>query len=79
MAISAIPTGLPALVSALFAAGAKNLAQAKAVVKNLTDVEALGVAKWIRGARTPRPAVDPERVVAPARARAGAVPARSAV
>ena len=39
MAISAIPTGLPAFVSGLLSMGAKQLAEAKAVVKNLTDVE----------------------------------------
>ena len=42
MAISAIPTGLPAFVSGLLSIGAKQLAEAKAVVKNLTDVETLG-------------------------------------
>ena len=34
MAISAIPTGLPAFVSGLLSMGAKQLAEAKAVVKN---------------------------------------------
>ena len=38
MAISAIPTGMPAFVSALLSMGAHQLAEAKAVVKNLTDV-----------------------------------------
>ena len=42
MAISAIPTGLPAFVSGLLSLGAKQLADAKAIVKNLTDVETLG-------------------------------------
>ena len=42
MAISAIPTGLPAFVSGLLSFGAKQLADAKAIVKNLTDVETLG-------------------------------------
>ena len=36
MAISAIPTGLPAFVSGLLSMGAKQLTEAKAVVKNLT-------------------------------------------
>ena len=36
MAISAIPTGLPAFVSAMLSYGAKQLAAAKAVVKNLS-------------------------------------------
>jgi Ca2+-transporting ATPase len=35
MAISAIPTGMPALVSGLLSMGAKQPAEAKAVVKNL--------------------------------------------
>ena len=52
MAISAIPTGLPAFVSALLSAGAKNLAQAKAVVKNLTDVETLGATSAINTDKT---------------------------
>jgi Ca2+-transporting ATPase len=42
MAISAIPTGMPAFVSGLLSLGARQLADAKAVVKNLTDVETLG-------------------------------------
>ena len=33
MAISAIPTGMPAFVSALLSSGAKQLAQAKVIVK----------------------------------------------
>jgi P-type Ca2+ transporter type 2C len=52
MAISAIPTGLPAFVSGLLAYGAKNLAQAKAVVKNLTDVETLGATSAINTDKT---------------------------
>ncbi|MGE5225852.1 MAG: HAD-IC family P-type ATPase, partial [Planctomycetaceae bacterium] len=47
MAISAIPTGLPAFVSGLLSMGAKQLAEAKAVVKNLTDVETLGATSVI--------------------------------
>ena len=45
MAISAIPTGLPAFVSGLLSLGAKQLADAKAIVKNLADVETLGASK----------------------------------
>jgi len=41
MAISAIPTGMPAFVSGLLSLGAKQLADSRAVVKNLTDVETL--------------------------------------
>ncbi|MET0415879.1 MAG: cation-transporting P-type ATPase [Actinoplanes sp.] len=52
MAISAIPTGMPAFVSGLLSAGAKTLAQAKAVVKNLTDVETLGATSAINTDKT---------------------------
>jgi P-type Ca2+ transporter type 2C len=52
MAISAIPTGLPAFVSALLSLGAKQLAEAKAVVKNLTDVETLGATSAINTDKT---------------------------
>ncbi len=52
MAISAIPTGLPAFVSGLLSMGAKELAEAKAVVKNLTDVETLGATSVINSDKT---------------------------
>jgi P-type Ca2+ transporter type 2C len=52
MAISAIPTGMPAFVSALLSYGARHLAQAKAVVKNLTDVETLGATSAINSDKT---------------------------
>ena len=52
MAISAIPTGLPAFVSAMLSYGAKQLAAAKAVVKNLTDVETLGATSAINTDKT---------------------------
>src|SRR6476620_2932176 len=52
MAISAIPTGLPAFVSGLLSLGAKELAGAKAVVKNLTDVETLGATSVINTDKT---------------------------
>ena len=52
MAISAIPTGLPAFVSALLSSGAKQLAAAKAIVKNLTDVETLGSTSAINTDKT---------------------------
>jgi P-type Ca2+ transporter type 2C len=52
MAISAIPTGLPAFVSGLLSMGAKQLAEAKAVVKNLTDVETLGATSVINSDKT---------------------------
>jgi P-type Ca2+ transporter type 2C len=52
MAISAIPTGLPAFVSGLLSLGAKQLAEAKAIVKNLTDVETLGATSAINTDKT---------------------------
>jgi Ca2+-transporting ATPase len=52
MAISAIPTGLPAFVSGLLSLGAKQLAEAKAVVKNLADVETLGATSAINTDKT---------------------------
>ena len=52
MAISAIPTGMPAFVSGLLSMGAKQLAEARAVVKNLTDVETLGATSAINTDKT---------------------------
>jgi Ca2+-transporting ATPase len=52
MAISAIPTGLPAFVSGLLSLGAKQLADAKAIVKNLSDVETLGATSAINTDKT---------------------------
>src|SRR4029453_16016785 len=52
MAISAIPTGMPAFVSGLLSLGAKQLADARAVVKNLTDVETLGATSAINTDKT---------------------------
>jgi Ca2+-transporting ATPase len=52
MAISAIPTGMPAFVSGLLSLGAKDLAENKAVVKNLTDVETLGATSAINTDKT---------------------------
>ena len=52
MAISAIPTGMPAFVSALLSQGARKLAAAKAVVKNLSDVETLGATSAINTDKT---------------------------
>lgn len=52
MAISAIPTGMPAFVSALLSYGARELAEAKAIVKNLTDVETLGSTSAINTDKT---------------------------
>ena len=52
MAISAIPTGLPTFVQAMLASGSKQLSEAKAVVKNLTDVETLGSTSAINTDKT---------------------------
>lgn len=52
MAISAIPTGMPAFVSGMLSNGAKQLAAAKAIVKNLTDVETLGATSAINTDKT---------------------------
>ncbi|MBX7433678.1 cation-translocating P-type ATPase [Mycobacterium sp. Y57] len=52
VAISAIPTGLPAFVSGLLSMGAKQLADANAIVKNLTDVETLGATSAINTDKT---------------------------
>ena len=52
MAISAIPTGLPTFVQGMLSFGARQLADAKAVVKNLTDVETLGATSVINTDKT---------------------------
>lgn len=52
MGVSAIPTGLPTFVQAMLAYGARQLADAKAVVKNLTDVETLGATSVINSDKT---------------------------
>ena len=52
MAISAIPTGMPAFVSGLLSMGARQLADSQAVVKNLTDVETLGATSAINTDKT---------------------------
>jgi Ca2+-transporting ATPase len=52
MAISAIPTGLPTFVTGMLSFGARELADAKAVVKNLTDVETLGATSAINTDKT---------------------------
>ncbi|WP_395656209.1 cation-translocating P-type ATPase [Nocardioides sp.] len=52
MAVSAIPTGMPAFVSGLLSLGARELADAKAVVKNLADVETLGATSAINTDKT---------------------------
>jgi Ca2+-transporting ATPase len=52
MAISAIPTGMPTFVQSMLAYGANQLAQAAAVVRKLTDVEALGATSAINTDKT---------------------------
>src|SRR5215472_4734321 len=51
-AISAIPTGLPTFVQAMLSSGAQRLAQAKAIVKSLSDVETLGGTTVINSDKT---------------------------
>jgi Ca2+-transporting ATPase len=51
-AISAIPTGLPTFVQLMLSSGARRLADAKAVVKNLSDVETLGATSAINSDKT---------------------------
>ncbi len=51
-AISAIPVGLPTFVQTMLSSGAQRLAEAKAVVKSLTDVETLGGTTVINSDKT---------------------------
>jgi Ca2+-transporting ATPase len=51
-AISAIPTGLPTFVQTMLSSGAQHLAEAKAVVKSLADVETLGGTTSINSDKT---------------------------
>ncbi len=51
-AISSIPTGLPTFVQAMLSSGAQRLAESKAVVKSLTDVETLGGTTVINSDKT---------------------------
>ena len=52
VAISSIPSGLPTFLTAMLSYGAQRLAQAKAVVRNLTDVETLGCTSAINSDKT---------------------------
>jgi len=52
VAISAIPSGLPTFVQLMLSSGAQRLAEAKAVVKNLTDVVTLGATSAINSDKT---------------------------
>ncbi|MAT04216.1 MAG: metal-transporting ATPase [Acidimicrobiaceae bacterium] len=51
-AISAIPTGLPTFVQLMLSSGAQRLAESKAVVKSLNDVETLGGTTVINSDKT---------------------------
>jgi Ca2+-transporting ATPase len=51
-AIASIPTGLPTFVQAMLSSGARRLAEAKAVVKSLSDVETLGGTTVINSDKT---------------------------
>jgi Ca2+-transporting ATPase len=51
-AIASIPVGLPTFVQAMLSSGAQRLAQAKAVVKSLADVETLGGTTVINSDKT---------------------------
>src|SRR4029077_10382479 len=51
-AIAAIPTGLPTFVQAMLSSGAQRLAEHKAVVKSLSDVETLGGTTVINSDKT---------------------------
>ncbi len=51
-AIAAIPTGLPTFVQTMLSSGARRLAEHKAVVKSLTDVETLGGTTVINSDKT---------------------------
>jgi Ca2+-transporting ATPase len=51
-AISAIPTGLPTFVQTILGSGARRLAEHKAVVRTLTDVETLGGTTVINSDKT---------------------------
>jgi P-type Ca2+ transporter type 2C len=51
-AIASIPTGLPTFVEAMLSSGARRLAEAKAVVKSLSDVETLGGTTVINSDKT---------------------------
>ncbi|GAA1690838.1 cation-transporting P-type ATPase [Microbacterium sediminicola] len=52
MAVSAIPSALPTFVQGMLAYGAKQLAEHRAVVKNLSDVETLGATSAINSDKT---------------------------
>jgi P-type Ca2+ transporter type 2C len=52
MAVSAIPTGLPTFVQSMLASGAQQLAKARAIVRNLADVETLGATSQINTDKT---------------------------
>ena len=52
VAVSAIPTGMPTFVQGMLSFGARRLAESKAIVRNLTDVETLGSTSAINTDKT---------------------------
>ena len=52
VAISSIPTGLPTFLTVMLSYGSQRLAQAKAIVRSLPDVETLGAASAINSDKT---------------------------
>ena len=52
VAISAIPTGMPTFVQGMLSFGARRLADSRAIVRNLTDVETLGSTSAINTDKT---------------------------
>ncbi len=52
MAVSAIPTGLPTFVQGMLSYGSKQLAEHRAIVKNLSDVETLGATSAVGSDKT---------------------------
>jgi P-type Ca2+ transporter type 2C len=52
MAISAIPTGMPTFVQGMLSYGARKLADSRAIVRNLNDVETLGATSAINTDKT---------------------------
>ncbi len=47
LAVAAIPEGLPAVITIILSLGAKELANKKAIVRNMTSIEALGTVEVI--------------------------------